>query len=84
LVKIGFAAETHDLLANARKKLAAKSLDMIVANDAESTIGSTASQATFLYPDREPEMLERMPKSEVADLLADRVVELLAKRNGES
>ncbi|MCC6944811.1 MAG: bifunctional phosphopantothenoylcysteine decarboxylase/phosphopantothenate--cysteine ligase CoaBC [Thermomicrobiales bacterium] len=84
LVKIGFAAETHDLLANARKKLAAKSLDMIVANDAESTIGSSASQATFLYPDREPEMLERMPKSEVADLLADRVVELLAKRSGES
>jgi len=51
---------------------------MIVANDAEMTIGNAASQATFLYPDREPEMLERMSKVDLADLLADRVVELLA------
>ena len=32
LVKVGFAAESEDLLSNARKKLQAKGLDLIAAN----------------------------------------------------
>ena len=43
LVRIGFAAETQDLLDNARDKLKKKKLDMIVANDAVSSIGAESS-----------------------------------------
>jgi phosphopantothenoylcysteine decarboxylase/phosphopantothenate--cysteine ligase len=80
LVKIGFAAETDDLLANARAKLAAKRLDMIVANDAVATIGHAASTAILLRPDREPEHLPTMPKDDLAALILTRLVELLPPR----
>ena len=46
LFKIGFAAETDDLLANAADKLQSKGLAMIVANDAVATIGSDGSTAS--------------------------------------
>ena len=51
LSKIGFAAETENLLENAAHKLAAKGLAMIVANDADSTIGAPTSTATILTAD---------------------------------
>ncbi|MEZ4500197.1 MAG: phosphopantothenoylcysteine decarboxylase [Thermomicrobiales bacterium] len=79
LIKIGFAAETNDLLRNARRKLAAKSLDMIVANDAEATIGSLTSEATFLYPDGVSEAMPMMSKTELAEEVADRLVALIAR-----
>jgi phosphopantothenoylcysteine decarboxylase/phosphopantothenate--cysteine ligase len=41
LLRIGFAAETQDLAAAAQDKLQRKKLDMIVANDALSTIGAS-------------------------------------------
>ena len=52
LLKIGFAAETDDLIENAAQKLAAKGLEMIVANDAVSTIGAADSTATILTGER--------------------------------
>ena len=51
LLKIGFAAETEDLIENAKRKLRSKGLAMIVANDAEATIGALESQATLLTQD---------------------------------
>lgn len=48
LIKIGFAAETQHLLDNARAKLEEKGLDLIVANDAVTSIGSAQSQVTLL------------------------------------
>jgi phosphopantothenoylcysteine decarboxylase / phosphopantothenate---cysteine ligase len=77
LLKIGFAAETESLVENARKKLAAKSLDLIVANDAEATIGSPRSRATFVHPDGAIESPEEMPKSELAGIIVERVADLL-------
>ncbi len=81
IVKVGFAAETENLLENAQRKLEAKSLDMIVANDAERTIGSPSSQATLLYRDRVTEPLPEMPKQELAGLIADRIAELVSQRS---
>lgn len=78
LLKVGFAAETDDLEANARKKLAAKGLAMIVANDAVQTIGSATSQAMFLYPDREAVVLPTMPKAALAARIIEAVADLLA------
>lgn len=66
---IGFAAETQDLLANAAAKLAAKKLDIIVANDvteAGSGFGADDNRVTLLYADGRREALPVMPKSEVA------------------
>ncbi len=76
LVKIGFAAETDDLLANAADKLRRKGLAMIVANDAVATIGSGESQATLLYREGEPEPLPAMSKTELARVLVDRIANL--------
>ena len=68
-VVIGFAAETQDLLANAAAKLAAKRLDMIVANDVTepgSGFGSDDNRVTLLFADGRQEALPIMPKREVA------------------
>lgn len=73
LFKVGFAAETDDLLANARSKLERKGLDLIVANDAVSSIGQPTIALTLL--DREGSTtLERLPKAEAAAALMDAVV----------
>ncbi len=78
IVKIGFAAETDDLLHNARQKLVAKGLAMIVANDAVATIGARDSAATFLYADGRTEEQPQMAKEALAERIIDRVVTLLA------
>jgi phosphopantothenoylcysteine decarboxylase/phosphopantothenate--cysteine ligase len=77
LVRVGFAAETEDLLQNARQKLEKKRLDMIVANDAVSSIGSDASALTFITRDGEVEHLPPMPKQESARRIIERVIKLL-------
>lgn len=66
LVKIGFAAETENLIANAAAKLAAKKLAMIVANDAATTIGADHSTATFLLADGTVRELPRLSKRALA------------------
>jgi phosphopantothenoylcysteine decarboxylase / phosphopantothenate---cysteine ligase len=78
LIKIGFAAETEDLVANARKKLNEKQLAMIVANDAVQTIGNADSSATILTPDLDPEVLPQMSKDELAAEIMSRIAALIA------
>jgi phosphopantothenoylcysteine decarboxylase/phosphopantothenate--cysteine ligase len=77
IIKVGFAAETDDLLQNARQKLAAKGLAMIVANDAVATIGARDSTATFLYADGRTEEQPEMAKEALAECIIDRLVTLL-------
>jgi phosphopantothenoylcysteine decarboxylase / phosphopantothenate---cysteine ligase len=77
LVKIGFAAETDDLVENARKKIAANGLSMIVANDATSTIGSTSSTAILLTSDGPAETLPTLPKDELAAIIVSRLAAML-------
>ena len=66
LFKIGFAAETEDLLENAARKLEAKRLGIIVANDAEATIGASESTATILTSAGDVMPLPRMSKANLA------------------
>lgn len=79
-VKVGFAAESQDLLANAASKLKAKGLDLIVANDITAT-GSgfevETNQVTLLYPSGEAEQLPLMNKADLAHVILDRVANLL-------
>lgn len=73
LFKVGFAAETDDLLANAQAKLERKGLDLIVANDAVASIGTPTIALTLI--DREgATSLERRPKAEAAAALLEAIV----------
>jgi phosphopantothenoylcysteine decarboxylase/phosphopantothenate--cysteine ligase len=80
LVKIGFAAETDALIENARRKLSAKGLSMIVANDAVATIGSERSTAVLLLPDQSPVPLPDQDKAAVADTIVQHLATILRSR----
>jgi len=77
LLKVGFAAETEDLIENARAKLTEKRLDLIVANPVPASFGGDTIQATLIARDGEVTELPPLPKSELAELVLDKVVELL-------
>jgi len=82
-LKVGFAAESEDLLANARRKLEAKGLDLIVANDvtaADSGFGSDTNRVVILDRHGGEERLPLLSKYEVAQRLWDRIVPLLPRR----
>lgn len=73
LIKVGFAAETEDLVENAIAKLQDKKLAMIVANDAAATIGSSRGQATIIHRHRPPEPLPSLDKAELASIIIERL-----------
>lgn len=76
-IRIGFAAESEDIIANARKKLADKSLDLIAANDITRTgsgFGSDTNKVTIISRDGNIQELPLMSKREVADRIWDWVV----------
>ena len=77
---VGFAAETRDVLANARDKLARKRLDLIVANDvaaADAGFEVDTNRVTLLDPSGAAEALPLMSKPEAAERIIDRLVGLL-------
>jgi phosphopantothenoylcysteine decarboxylase/phosphopantothenate--cysteine ligase len=81
-LKVGFAAESEDIVANAKKKLEKKQLDLIVANDItdkESGFGVDTNKVTLISRDGKVESLPLMSKREVADRILDKVVGLLGK-----
>ncbi len=81
-LKVGFAAESENVVANARQKLQKKQLDIIVANDitdADSGFGVDTNKVTLIDRDGKIESLPLLTKREVADRILDRVVELLGK-----
>ncbi len=75
LVKVGFAAESQDLVTNARKKMRRKGVDLMVANnitDEGSGFGSDTNRVVIIDSDGVLDELPLLPKSEVAHLLLDR------------
>lgn len=79
-VLVGFAAETGDLLARARKKLREKGVDMLVANDVSlpgSGFDGDYNKAVLLFRDGGERSLDLMPKSELAALIMKEVAYLL-------
>ena len=72
--KIGFAAETNDVLAEAARKCRAKGLSFIVANDVTkrgSGFGTDTNEVTFVYPDGTLKKLPLMTKRMVAKRIVD-------------
>ena len=78
-VVIGFAAETNDVLENARKKLTKKHADMIVANDVSEgrVFGEDEDQVVFVT-EEEMVALEPATKTELAERILDETKKLLA------
>ncbi|MCX5999507.1 MAG: bifunctional 4'-phosphopantothenoylcysteine decarboxylase/phosphopantothenoylcysteine synthetase, partial [Chloroflexi bacterium] len=83
LVKVGFAAESDNLIRNATAKLGEKKLDLIVANDitaADSGFDVDTNKVVLIDRQGSREDLPLLSKPEVAHKILDKVVELLAKR----
>ena len=84
LVKVGFAAESQELLANAWEKLQRKGLDLIVANDItdpQAGFGADTNRVVILGKDGDEEHLPLLSKYDVAWRVLDRVAELLWRRS---
>lgn len=81
-VLVGFAAETEDVEAAGRKKLRAKGVDLLVANEVghEGTgFGSDTNRAAILAADGQDEPLREWTKRELAAAICDRLAKLLTR-----
>ena len=81
---VGFAAESRQLLENARHKLEDKKMDLIVANDISASDAGFAvdtNRVSLLYPDGRVEDLPLMSKEEVAHIVLKRVVSILSTKS---
>lgn len=80
---VGFAAETHEVKRNAREKLEAKGIDLMVANDvSRAEIGFEADDNEVTLLDRWGGVIElpKMPKFQVANAVLDRILSLRAQK----
>jgi phosphopantothenoylcysteine decarboxylase/phosphopantothenate--cysteine ligase len=74
---VGFAAETCDVAANARKKLKSKKADWIVANDVSGDVMGGADNQVILVGADGDEPWPKMTKHQVAERLARRIADEL-------
>jgi len=82
-ILVGFAAETEDLLNNAREKLRKKNLDLIVANDVtrkDAGFETDTNLVKIIDRDGRVEDLPLMSKDALADQLLDRII--ILRKNG--
>ncbi len=82
---VGFAAESQNVVENARAKLAAKNLDLIVANDItarDAGFGAETNRVVLLNREGNIEELPLMSKIAVAEVVLERVASLLAAEKG--
>jgi phosphopantothenoylcysteine decarboxylase/phosphopantothenate--cysteine ligase len=82
-VLVGFAAETEDFAGNARTKLKAKNLDLIIVNPVggpDSGFDSDTNRASIIDAAGSVQEVPLMSKSRMADTILDRVAALLDKR----
>ncbi len=74
---VGFAAETNDVIDNAKKKMEKKNLDLIVANDitaAGAGFNSNTNVVTIIHKSGEEKALDMMTKDEVASEILDAII----------
>ncbi len=78
-IVVGFAAETEDVVENARKKLATKHADFIVGNLVSDSCGFAVDENKVVFVDAEgDESLPLMSKAELADRILDKVLTYFA------
>ena len=78
-ILVGFAAETDNIIGNARKKLKEKKLDLIVANQVKGSypLGSDTNKVIIIERSGKSTQLPELTKDEVAKRILDRVVKLM-------
>lgn len=81
LIKVGFAAETANLVEYASRKLVSKGASLLVANDARQAMGSDDNQAIFFKPGSEPEHLPMMTKHQLARRIVSELAKLIDQRD---
>jgi phosphopantothenoylcysteine decarboxylase/phosphopantothenate--cysteine ligase len=82
LIKVAFAAESHDVVEYARQKIASKGVDLIAANDitaAGAGFGTETNRVTIIDRSGAEEELPLLSKYDVAWRILDRVVALLGR-----
>ncbi|MDZ4307696.1 bifunctional phosphopantothenoylcysteine decarboxylase/phosphopantothenate synthase [Allopontixanthobacter sp.] len=79
---IGFAAETEDVVENAKTKRKRKGVDWIVANDVSGPVGTGVmggdNNQVYIVTGEGVEALEEMPKQDVARVLVERIAQALS------
>ncbi|WP_277302069.1 bifunctional phosphopantothenoylcysteine decarboxylase/phosphopantothenate--cysteine ligase CoaBC [Veillonella caviae] len=78
---VGFAAETEHVVEYGQDKVKRKHLDMLVANDvskANAGFNVDTNEGYFLYPNREPKVMQNMKKSELACHIIREISDLLS------
>ncbi len=78
-LRVGFAAETDDMITHARAKLLGKGLDLVVANPVPETFGAERAAATFVDAADE-QALGDLTKAAIAERILDWVEAALAGR----
>ena len=76
---VGFAAESHDVVAAATRKIARKGCDLLVANDIsreDAGFDSDTNAVILVSPGGDTEELPLLPKAEVAERILDRIEKL--------
>lgn len=84
MLVIGFAAETENVVENARQKLERKNLDAIVANDvtrADAGFDTTTNAVTIITKNSDPVELPVMSKREAANRVLDVIIDLRSHGN---
>ncbi len=84
-LRVGFAAESENLVENATDELKKKHLDLVAANDITAPgagFDVDTNIVTLITPDGKIESLPLMSKRDVADKILDKVGELLSKKAG--
>jgi phosphopantothenoylcysteine decarboxylase/phosphopantothenate--cysteine ligase len=84
IIKIGFAAESRDLVKNARGKLLNKNLDLIIANDIstkDSGFGVDSNRVTIIGKNGIMKELPLHTKYEVGHRILDELIEILKQKN---
>ena len=85
-VLVGFAAETRNLEEYAKEKIAKKNLDLIVVNDVSAPgagFDVDTNIITIFTPEGEKTAYRMMSKREAADIILDRMLEILKSRERE-
>ena len=81
-ILVGFAAETNDLIENAKNKVKKKNFDFIVANDLTENgagFGTDTNIVKIIDKNGDISKYPQMKKDEVADIILDKVKSLLEK-----
>lgn len=81
-ILVGYAAETHDILENARKKFIAKNLDLLVLNEisSQNPAFNADENQVYLFTAEEYTKLDKMDKADLSARIWDEIIRLSRRK----